>query len=803
MFKIAVICGGPSRERGISLNSARSVLDHLSSDEIEIVPIYVDCQRRFYVISQAQLYSNTPADFDFKLAQTAKALGQEEMAQLFEQIDLVFPLIHGSFGEDGQLQAILEGLGARFIGPDSKSCQEMFCKYSAANRLKKEGFATLPSLLLSPDHICLSEIKAFFQAHNLKRAIVKPAIGGSSIGVCSVADPQQALEKALYLFDQGLAQRALLEPFCEGREFTVVLFEDLSGQPVALVPTEIEVSYDNHQIFDYRKKYLPTNQAAYHTPARFEEAVLQKIRRRAESLFRLFQMRDFARLDGWVMPDGSLYFTDINPISGLEQNSFFFRQASMLGMTHRQALYHIVHCASRRFGLPLPPLGEENKADLSPVYVLFGSRNAERQVSLMSGTNVWLKLLRSSAYAPTPFLFDKQGFVWELPYAYTLDHTVEEIYANCLAAERGSLKMPSFLGEVQQRLGLESSSLPLPMRLSLEAFLRRANENQAFAFIAMHGGEGENGTLQRQFDRYHLPYNGSDAKASALCMDKYLTGEAIRQLADPDILSIPKKSLSVSSLSKETLDGQWEQLVEELGSSSLIIKPRCDGCSAGIVLLQSAQDLAYYIHVIQQGLSFIPAHSFANQKEVIEMPSALDGDFIIEPYIETDAIYLSQHSLQHKAKQGWIELTVGVLEQNGLYHALNPSITLAEGAVLSLEEKFQGGTGVNLTPPPEELISFEATDKIKRLVEKAAQALGIQNYARLDIFFNRLTEKIILIEANTLPGLTPSTVIYHQGLAEEPPLSPLALLEKIIFSKLNKQHPLTEFLNRQNSLNLR
>ena len=101
---------------------------------------------------------------------------------------------------------------------------------------------------------------------------------------------------------------------------------------------------------------------------------------------------------------------------------------------------------------------------------------------------------------------------------------------------------------------------------------------------------------------------------------------------------------------------------------------------------------------------------------------------------------------------------------------MNPSITIAEGAILSLEEKFQGGTGINLTPPPEEILSSSATGKIKRLVEKAAQALGIQNYARLDVFFNRLTEKMILIEANTLPGLTPSTVIYHQGLAEEPRL---------------------------------
>jgi D-alanine-D-alanine ligase-like ATP-grasp enzyme len=68
IFKLALLCGGPSPERGISLNSARSVLDHLGSDLVEICPIYFDYQCRAYKISPAQLYSNTPSDFDFKLS---------------------------------------------------------------------------------------------------------------------------------------------------------------------------------------------------------------------------------------------------------------------------------------------------------------------------------------------------------------------------------------------------------------------------------------------------------------------------------------------------------------------------------------------------------------------------------------------------------------------------------------------------------------------------------------------------------------------------------------------------------------
>src|SRR5208283_3125183 len=95
-FRLAVICGGPSQERGISLNSARSVMDHLKSPFLTIVPLYVDYQKQFYQISPAQLYSNTPADFDFKLKEMATKLDHQALKDLLKSVDLVFPVIHGT-----------------------------------------------------------------------------------------------------------------------------------------------------------------------------------------------------------------------------------------------------------------------------------------------------------------------------------------------------------------------------------------------------------------------------------------------------------------------------------------------------------------------------------------------------------------------------------------------------------------------------------------------------------------------------------------------------------------------------------
>jgi D-alanine-D-alanine ligase-like ATP-grasp enzyme len=271
-------------------------------------------------------------------------------------------------------------------------------------------------------------------------------------------------------------------------------------------------------------------------------------------------------------------------------------------------------------------------------------------------------------------------------------------------------------------------------------------------------------------------------------MDKWLTGEVIRAAAIPGVGTLPRVSLSWSMLVEEDAEALWQKCCADMKWTEkahgtalwLLIKPRHDGCSAGIAVLRSAHDLEQYAHYLKSEAAYIPAGTFADQLDPIEMPSPVHTDYLIEPYLVTDRVWVEGLDLKHEPVDGWLELTVGVVEGDSGLKALSPSITLASGGVLSLEEKFQGGTGVNLTPPPSELISAEQTQLIRERVALAAEALEIRNYSRLDIFFNRLTSELILIEANTLPGMTASTVIYHQALAETPPLRPLEFIERII-----------------------
>src|SRR3990167_2692439 len=459
--RVAVLCGGPSLERGISLNSARSILDHLGSQGVEIIPIYFNEQKSPYKISTAQLYSNTPSDFDFKLDNKSK-LSPTSLIRILKSVDIVFPCIHGSFGEDGELQSFLEKHKIPFIGSSSSSCKKAFDKYKANEYIRSLGFYAPNSIVIKitdSSRDIKEKVNKFWKDEDITRAIVKPASGGSSIGVFSVENISDALLSIESLFSKRMDTRVVVEPFARGIEFTVIVLENRLNMPVAILPTEIEVEYTENQFFDFRKKYLPTRHVTYHCPPRFSNEIIEKIQIEAEQLFSLFGLQDFARFDGFLMPDGNIWFSDFNPISGMEQNSFLFQQASRIGFSHQDLFRYIVNNAFTRRGIHINIENSFALKGRKPVAVLFGGDTAEKQTSLMSGTNAWLKLRGSQIYKPFPFLLGKGKEVWELPYSYILNHTVEEIITNAKHAESDSARLKFLVEKVKLRLAPQQGAV--------------------------------------------------------------------------------------------------------------------------------------------------------------------------------------------------------------------------------------------------------------------------------------------------------------------------------------------------------
>ena len=768
-----LICGGPSVERNISLNSARSVYDHLEG-EFKIEIVFINKSLEFFLIDSKSLYSNTTSDFDFKLRTEGNKISKNDFLNKVRNHDIILPIMHGIFAEDGQIQKILESEGAAFIGSNSSVCNNLYNKKNADKFLVDNNYFTVPKMFIE-NFSEIDNIHNFFKLYDLKEAIVKPIRGGSSFGVKHAKSEEEAvfISKEMMNENDGI----LIEKRCRGREFTVIVIQNSNLDPIALIPTEIEVKDSDNIIFDTRRKYLSTNETHYYCPPRFSNKIISEIREETEKLFKLSRANDFLRIDGWLLDDGKIYFSDFNPISGMEQNSFIFQQASKISMTHKDILKYIVKsCANRNNvnitsqKMPIKFSGNKKK-----INVVFGGITAERQVSLLSGSNVWLKLLKKHQFDVSPFLLFEQENkfkILKLPYCMVLNHTVEEVLHQF---EFNSDDYHSYANKIREELGLDKTEFEIPMCVSFEEFVQNCKRDDAYVFLALHGGFGENGDIQKILDENGLRYNGSRANASRLCINKFETGNVVNSSKIDDLRSAKKVFFKLEDLFDEK--NLWKKLSEELGSKKILVKPNCDGSSSGVIVLSNEFDLQYYIELLKSNTKVIEGNRFDNQNSSVNMGNL--SEILFEEFIETNKIEIINGQIEHHKTTGWIELTIGVLEKDGVYHALNPSITVSQiGAVLTLEEKFQGGTGINLTPPPEEIISKKLTESIIKKMELISQIVGIKDYCRIDIFANSLTNEIIIIEFNTLPALTPSTVIFQQAARED--MSPTEFIEKII-----------------------
>lgn len=799
--------------------------------------------------------------FNFKFHFYSLAQGFRSLSDFAEHlaanVDIVFPVIHGKFGEDGGIQELLEKANVPFVGTPSKECHRAFDKYNASLELSMQGFLTVPNFLVEKDKLAKSELEEWFESLNLNiengKVVVKPTRAGSSIGVVVAYGANEAAEKAEGIISEGIDDKVIIEVFLEGgSEFTAIVVDvgtANDSEPVVLLPTEVELQSSSNSdikddaIFNYRRKYLPTRQVAYHTPPRFPAEVIDCIRQGVSLLFRHLGLRDFARIDGWFLPTtatslpsaenggkfgntkyGTVLFTDINLISGMEQTSFLFQQASKVGFSHSRILRTIVQHACSRFPSLVPcnnawtalfrKMQSAKQAEAiqkgtskQKVFVIFGGDTSERQVSLMSGTNVWLNLQGFDDLDVIPCLLtpaigyssshnhdfsESSHDIWTLPYSLVLRHTTEEVHAACVEAiEPERVEITSRLrDQVMHELGQALSKHDWfagfdiadeqPIKHSLQQWINHVKEAKAVVFIAVHGGIGEDGTIQSFLESAGVPYTGPGPIASRTCMDKVATSLAVDHLTSYGVHTIPKDVRATEEMLKSSLVDIWNGLKTKLQTETVCVKPARDGCSTGVARLCCQKDLEVYANALRRKLQRLPANCLSRAHGAIEMPVPPPELLIFEPFIETDEIIISNKSkndsarhLVWKGENEWLEVTVGVVGKRGEMHSLNPSITVKEsGDILSLEEKFQGGTGINLTPPPTTIMSEDALQRCKKSIEIMANSLGLEGFSRIDAFVNVRNGEVLLIEVNTVPGMTPSTVLIHQALTEEPPIYP-------------------------------
>jgi len=257
-----------------------------------------------------------------------------------------------------------------------------------------------------------------------------------------------------------------------------------------------------------------------------------------------------------------------------------------------------------------------------------------------------------------------------------------------------------------------------------------------FVFIGLHGGHGENGCVQGALEMLGIPYNGSSVLASSLCADKFKTNEFLKSKG----FDVPKSLLISQENFKKNPSKNIEKIINKI-NFPCILKPHDDGCSMMVEKIKNKNDLKKSLELF-----------FSSEKTYAMLEEIIVG----------------------------MELTVGIIGNNKP-KALPPSQAIATEGILSIEEKFLPGAGENQTPAP---LPKNALELVQKKMEQGYKTLGCKGYARIDCFYQSAKEsptkkeRVIFLEVNTLPGMTPATCIFHQ--AAEIGIKPMDFIDLII-----------------------
>ena len=350
---IAVLFGGRSGEHEVSLVSAESVMKALDPTRYRIVPVGVDKNGRWWTGSGALSFlrrgeGDPPADCApcfLPADPTRRALLMERDGTWEEiAIDVVFPVIHGTFGEDGTLQGLLELADLPYVGAGVAGSAVAMDKV-LQKRLHRDAGIPIPAFLHFPSSDMIEEaedIAAEVVAGLGLPLFVKPPNLGSSVGISKATtrgELVEALRHAAQFDRKVLVERAVPD----AREIEVAVLGN--QDPVASIPGEVVPSND---FYDYDAKYVD-NASALLIPAELPEELAERIRSLAVKAFRALECEGMARVDFLLSRStGELFINEINTIPGFTSISMYPKLFAAVGIPYPELLDRLIALAERR-----------------------------------------------------------------------------------------------------------------------------------------------------------------------------------------------------------------------------------------------------------------------------------------------------------------------------------------------------------------------------------------------------------------------------------------------------------------------
>jgi D-alanine-D-alanine ligase len=356
--RVVVVFGGRSSEHAISCVTAGGVLGVIDRNRYDVVAIGITRDGRWV------LASDDPAAYQVQNGRlpevrecaaavalvadpTRRALVvYEPTPQLLAGADVVLPLLHGPFGEDGTIQGLLEMAGVPYVGSGVFASAAAMDKQYMKLLLTGSGLPDIPHVVVQPGEWDADPSAVRESVASLGFPVfVKPARGGSSIGISKVHDAEQldlAIEAAL-----ARDPKVIVEAMIEGREIEVGVLEDpRSGRPQVSAPAEIVVA-GGHDFYDFDAKYAEGG-TQITVPASLPDDVQAEVERLAAAAFEALSCAGLARVDFFVTPEGRVLVNEVNTMPGFTPTSVFPRVWAASGLDYPALVDRLIETALHR-----------------------------------------------------------------------------------------------------------------------------------------------------------------------------------------------------------------------------------------------------------------------------------------------------------------------------------------------------------------------------------------------------------------------------------------------------------------------
>jgi D-alanine-D-alanine ligase len=359
-LRVGVIFGGRSGEHDVSIRSARAIVEALDRKKFEIVPIAISQEGKW--LSPASSARMLPAEVQGLLnarnvesTSDVAILGDPSRKGLIalksnelsaEKLDVVFPALHGPFGEDGTLQGLLEmanvpyvgcGVLASSCGMDKVTMKALFVQ--AGLPICKHVWFLRSQWKANPKKI-LTKVE-----HELGLpAFVKPANLGSSVGVSRASD-RKSLAKAIDLAAE-YDRKIIVEQEVVGREIECAILGN--DEPRASLPGEYVVYDETARFLDYTEKYANTGNVSFAVPAKLSKKMTTAIQQMAIQAFQSVDGSGLARVDFFVTDESQVLINELNTMPGLTEVSGYPKMWEASGLSFRDLLTELVRLAYER-----------------------------------------------------------------------------------------------------------------------------------------------------------------------------------------------------------------------------------------------------------------------------------------------------------------------------------------------------------------------------------------------------------------------------------------------------------------------